>query len=384
MPRADALVSDRSPNPATGTASIPISVPDLGEEVEKSVLDTLRSGRLSQGPVTEEFEELCAAMAGTRYAVAMSNGSVTLEAALDVLGIGVGDEVITTPFTFVATINAILARGSVVRFADITPDLTIDPQSVESLVGPDTAAILPVHLFGLPADMPRLMATADRHQLAVVEDAAQAHGAACDGRPVGSFGLGSFSFYATKNVTAAEGGVVTTRDLHLAHQLRLVRNHGMSVPYVYERRGSNLRLSELHAAVAIPQLKRLDEINASRSRNASILNGAFADLDMQLPHIPDGRTHVWHQYTLLLPDHLDRDRFVRELNGSGIGARVYYPDLVWNYGPFKEDARIVQDDAPVASDASRRCVSLPVHQKLDGEQLDAIVRVTRDSFQKLS
>ena len=205
------LPRDRSPRPPS-KPRIRISAPQLGLEVETLVLSVLRSGHLAQGPMVERFEALCTEMSGTAHAVAVVNGTVALDAALAVLDIGPGQEVITSPFTFAATINAILRSGASVRFADIRADFTIDPASVAALIGAATTAIMPVHLYGLPCDMSPLISIAAAHGLAIVEDAAQAHAASVDGRPAGSFGLGCFSFYATKNVTSGEGGCVTTDD----------------------------------------------------------------------------------------------------------------------------------------------------------------------------
>ncbi|MGH2768160.1 MAG: DegT/DnrJ/EryC1/StrS family aminotransferase, partial [Actinomycetota bacterium] len=293
---------------------IRISQPQLGPEAEGLVLEVLRSGRLSQGPIVERFEALCAEMSGSAHAIAMANGTVALEATLEALGIGPGDEVITTPFTFAATINAVLRAGARVRFADVTPDFTIDPEAVAALVNPRTTAVVPVHLFGLMADLPRLSRIVERHGLALVEDAAQAHGASIEGRRAGSFGAGCFSFYATKNVACGEGGAVTTSDEALARQLRLLRNQGMTTRYDYEIVGRNLRLSELQAAVAVPQLERLDLLNGMRASNAEGLRRLLEPVDcLGLPPVPPGRSHVWHQFTLLLPEGSDREGVVERL-----------------------------------------------------------------------
>ncbi len=235
----------------------------------------LRSGHLAQGPMVERFEALCTTMAGTAHAIAVTNGTVALDAALHVLDIGPGQEVITSPFTFAATINAILRSGASVRFADIRDDFTIDPASVAALIGPATTALMPVHLYGLPADMQALMSLAAANRLAVVEDAAQAHGADVGGRRAGSFGVGCFSFYATKNVTSGEGGCVTTDDSMLAERLRIARNQGMRGRYDYAMIGQNWRMTDVAAAIAIPQMERLDTINAARRGNAATLTACL-------------------------------------------------------------------------------------------------------------
>src|SRR5579862_5260877 len=280
---------------------IRISAPQLGPEVERLVLEVLRSGHLAQGPMVGRFEALCTEMAGTAHAIAVANGTVALDAALAVLDIGPGQEVITSPFTFAATINAILRSGASVRFADIREDFTIDPDSVAALIGPATVAIMPVHLYGLPADMRPLMSLAAAHGLAVVEDAAQAHAADVDGRRVGSFGIGCFSFYATKNVTSGEGGCITTDDAMVAERLRALRNQGMRSRYDYAMIGQNWRMTDVAAAIAIPQLERLDEIIRARRHNAAMLTSLLERSPVvTTPHVPAGRGHVWHQYTILL------------------------------------------------------------------------------------
>ena len=353
---------------------IRLSSPHFGPEVERLVLDVLRSGQVAQGPMVARLEELGAAMAGTRHAVAVSNGTVSLETAFEVLGVGPGDEVITTPFTFAATVNAALRSGATVRFADIRADFTIDPDAVAALVGPRTAAIVPVHLYGLMADMPALMELADRHDLAVIEDAAQAHGAALEGRRAGSFGIGSFSFYATKNVAAGEGGLLTTDDDALARQCRLLRNQGMVERYRYEMVGRNLRMTDLQAALAVPQLERLDATNDARGHNAAVLLELLDGTDLRLPVVPEGRTPVWHQFTVLLPDRADREAVRAQLLESGVESGVYYPYLAWDYPVYREHPGVVADDTPVARDAANRCLSLPVHPGLGESDLELVAK----------
>lgn len=351
-----------------------MAAPHVSPEQEELVLSVLRSGQLAQGPMVERLEDLCASMAGTSDAVAMSNGTVTLEASLAVLGIGVGDEVITSPVTFGATLNAIVRSGATARFADVRPDFTLDPQSVRSLVGPATAAVMPVHLYGLPADMPAIDAVASRHGLAVVEDAAQAHGASVGDRPVGSFGLGSFSFYATKNVTTGEGGVVTTSDPAHARHLRLLRNQGMAEPYRYEMIGANMRMTDLQAALGIPQLERLTEISASRAANAEALHLELESRvpSLVLPRVPVGRRHAWHLYTVLLPEHCNRDHIRRRMRELDVEAAIHYPKLVWDHPPYRQLAQVVPDETPTAAAIVGRCLSLPIRPELDSSDLKRV------------
>jgi len=361
---------------------VSISAPRLGEPEERLVLAVLRSGQLAQGPMVRRLERLVAVMAGTEHAVAVSNGTVALEAALEVAGIGPGDEVITTPFTFVATLNAILRRGAGARFADITQDFVVDPAAVEALITPRTRAILPVHLYGLMADMEAIDTVARHGGLQIIEDAAQAHGAALHGRPAGGYGLGCFSFYATKNVTSGEGGVVTTSDPNLAERLRLLRNQGMRERYEYEAVGHNWRMADLTAALAIPQMERLSEINERRRENATRLTQLLTGIEqLETPHSPDGYVHAWHQYTVLLPPRADRDQVVGSLRALGIGSGIYYPRLVWDYPPFR-DHPLVRSAAPTprAADASRRCLSLPIHPDLDLPELERVAQALRSAL----
>lgn len=353
---------------------IRVSQPVFGPEVEKLVLEVLRSGHVAQGPVVARLEDLGAEMAGSRHAVAVANGTVSLEAALEVCGIGPGAEVITSPFTFAATVNAILRSGATVRFADIGADYTIDPASVQALVNQRTAALLPVHLYGLMADMPALVAVGDAHGLAVIEDAAQAHGASIDGRRAGSFGIGSFSFYATKNVAAGEGGLITTSDDDMARKLRLLRNQGMVERYQYEMVGRNMRLTDLAAALAVPQLERLDETNRSRQANAGSLTMLLSAVDdhLVLPVVPEGRSHVWHQYTVLLPAGADRAAVQDRMRTAGVDSGVYYPALAWDYPVYREHPCVVQDETPFARSVSERCLSLPVHPGLAWGDLEQV------------
>jgi perosamine synthetase len=358
---------------ALSTERIRISAPQLGAEVENLVLSVLRSGHLAQGPMVERFEALCTEMAGTAHAVAVTNGTIALDAALQILDIGPGHEVITSPFTFAATINAILRSGASVRFADIGDDFTVDPRSVAALIGPATTALMPVHLYGLPADMRELTSLAAANRVAIIEDAAQSHGATVDGRRAGSFGIGCFSFYATKNVTSGEGGCVTTDDAMLAERLRVIRNQGMRSRYDYAIIGQNWRMTDVAAAIAIPQMQRLHEINAARSANAAALTSLLGgNAAVTTPAVPAGRTHVWHQYTVLLDPAIDRDRVVAFMSSAGVDAGVYYPGLVWDHDAYRHHANVHRDDTPVARNIASRCLSLPVHPGLSRHDLERV------------
>lgn len=358
---------------------IPVSTVKLGPEIEESVLRVLRSGIIAQGPVVAEFERRFAELTGAEHAIAVNNGTTALVAAIQALELKPGDEVITSPFTFIATLNAILQAGAVVRFGDIRiDDFSLDPESVRGQVTDRTRVLLPVHLYGQAADMNALTPIADEHGLAVVEDAAQAHGATIDGRGVGTFGIGCFSFYATKNLTTGEGGVITTNDAAIADRLRVLRNQGMRARYEYVMAGHNYRLTDLQAALVLPQLDAYPAQLAARRANAAQLNELLSGIDgLVLPQQLPGRGHVWHQYTVLLPEGVDRMAFVEALGREGVGSGVYYPKPVYDYDTYRDRPDVITSDTPVAEAAAARCVSLPVHQHLQPGDVETIAAAVR-------
>jgi perosamine synthetase len=354
---------------------ISISSVDLGPEVEASVLRTLRSGFISQGARVAELEERFAAMTQVRHAVAVNNGTTALVATLQALGIGPGDEVITSAFTFVATVNAILNVGATARLVDIRDDdFALDPDAIGEAVSPRTVAIMPVHLYGQTADLERISALTATHGLHLVEDAAQSHGARFAGRPAGSFGTGCFSFYVTKNLVAGEGGIITTDDEGLADRLRVLRNQGMRQRYQYEMVGHNYRMTDLAAAVVLPQLgTRYDEQVARRRANAQTLSERLNGLPgLVLPRTVSGRDHVWHQYTVRLPEEVSRDEVVTRLTELGVGTGVYYPRPIHRYDSFREHPRVWAAPTPVADRVAATCLSLPVHGALTESEVEQI------------
>lgn len=357
--------------------TIPISVVKLGPEVERLVLEVLRSGVIAQGPVVKRLEDEFAEMIGVRNVVAVNNGTTALIAAVNVLNLEPGDEVITSPFTFVATLNAIIAAGATARFADIsTDDFNVAPVSVSAVANDRTKVLMPVHLYGQCAEMGPIAELATRGGYAMVEDAAQAHGARVGDRSAGSWGLGCFSLYATKNMTSAEGGLISTDDDALADSLRVLRNQGMRQRYQYEVAGNNYRLTDLQAAVCVPQLAGYGAIVATRQQNAGVLTDGLASVAGVIPpRAMPGRHHVWHQYTVLVEDgaRLTRDELIAELTKAGVGCGIYYPKLVFDYDCYRDHPQVVADESPVAADVVRRCVSLPVHHHLSGGDLDRIV-----------
>lgn len=333
------------------------------------MLEVLESGMLAQGPRVAAFEEAFTRVTGARHAIATSSGTTGLHLALLAHGIGPGDEVITSPFTFIASVNTILFTGATPVFADIEEgSFNIDPKRMEAVITPRTKALMPVHLYGQPCDMDEISALARKHGLAIIEDAAQAVGATYRGRQAGSFGTGVFSLYATKNVMSGEGGMITTDDDHVADQCRLLRNHGMRKRYQYETLGYNFRLTDVLAAIGLAQLDRMPEATKRRRANARFLNAQIESVTT--PVVKEGREHVWHQYTIRVPDGMDRDAAVKRLDEAGIGTGIFYPHGAHRFDHVKA---VVGDlEMPVTDLVASSVISLPVHPLLEQPDLERI------------
>lgn len=359
---------------------IPISQPLIGEMEEKLVLEVLRSGHLVQGPMVEAFEETIGEVVGTRNAMAVNNGTSALIASLLAHGIGAGDEVVTSPFTFVATLNAILLVGATPRFVDIGSDFNMDPELLGSAIGPATRAVLPVHLYGCPADMQTIESVIRGTGIVLVEDAAQAIGAMHNDRPAGSFGTGCFSFYATKNITTGEGGAVTADDDDVAAAVRIIRNQGQRAQYEYERPGFNFRMTELQAALGVAQLTRLPDVIEARRANAQTLAEGLSGIEGLIPPSePRGRRHVFHQFTVRVTQdaRMTRDALVDFLRAREVGCAIYYPRPVFDYDCFRRDPRVGAPRTPEADRFSDEVLSLPVHPQVRDEDLERIVETVR-------
>ncbi len=358
---------------------VPISKPCIGENEQRAVASVLASGILAQGPRVAEFERAFAEYIGVKHAVATSNGTTALHVALLAHGIGAGDEVLTTPFTFIASLNAILFAGATPRLVDVDDSFNLDATQLENAITPRAKAILPIHLFGQPCDLGAVMDIARRRHLVVVEDACQAHGATFGGKRAGSFGAGCFSFYATKNMTTGEGGMITTNDAEVAARARLLINHGMRARYHHETLGYNFRLTELAAALGIEQLKQLDIFNARRAENAAYYDEHLRNVrGLQLPRVFPQRTHVYHQYTVRVLDDfpLPRDELVARLNERGIGTGIYYPI------PAHQQESVAQDewaqvDLPRAQEFANQVLALPVHPLVSDADRAYIVKTIR-------
>jgi dTDP-4-amino-4,6-dideoxygalactose transaminase len=333
-------------------------------------MEVLESGMLAQGPKVAALEEAFAEVCEVKHAIATTSGTTALHLALLAHGIGEGDEVITTPFTFIASANSVLFTGAKPVFVDIEPDtFNIDPNLIEAAITPKTKAILPVHLYGYVCDMDAIMAIAEKHDLAVIEDACQAVGASFKGKKAGSFGTGTFSLYATKNVMSGEGGMITTEDDEVADFCRMVRSHGMKVRYYHDMLGYNYRMSDLHAAIGLAQMDRLDTFNKQRKANAAYLNEHLTSV--VTPKVKPGYDHVWHQYTIRLDGDRDRDAAVKQLNEAGVGTGIFYPVPVHEQGYMRD--LVGEYRLPVSEKMAQEVISLPVHPQVTQSDLKKIV-----------
>lgn len=354
---------------------IPVARPLLGEEEAAAAARVVCSGMLASGPEVAAFEDEFAEYTGVKHAVAVSNGTTALHAALLAAGIGPGDEVIVPSFTFIATATAVSMCGAAPVFADVRKDLfTLGPETLPALVTPRTKAIVGVHLFGQPFDLgPALDLCADR-DLVLIEDAAQAHGAAWRGRRVGSLGTaGCFSFYPTKNMTTGEGGMVTTDDDALAARVRRLINHGQAEKYLHTELGYNYRMTDIGGAIGRVQLRRLPGFNARRQENGAYLSSHLDAPGIVPPAVGDERTHVYHQYVVTVTDDcpLSRDGLAAHLREHGVGSAVHYPIPVHEQPLYRGAARA--GACPVAADLAGRVLSLPVHPSVGPAELEAIV-----------
>jgi perosamine synthetase len=349
---------------------ISIAKPLIGEEEKQAVLEVLDSGIIAQGPRVKAFEEAFAAMCDVEFAIATTSGTTALHTALLCHKIGPGDEVITSPFTFIASANSILFTGAKPVFVDIDPiTFNIDPHLIETAITPNTKAIMPVHLFGLSSDMDPILEIAEEYRLHIIEDACQSHGATYKGRKVGSMGTGTFSLYPTKNITSAEGGMITTSDAKVADDARVIRQHGMRRRYYHDDLGFNFRMTDVHAAIGLAQLQKLNGFNQKRIENAKYLSDNLSGVIA--PIVPDGYEHVFHQYTVRVPNG-KRDALLAYLQSEEIGTGVYYPVPIHQQTYYTKELGYDQQ-LPEAEKAAAEVLSLPVHPALSQSDLETIV-----------
>lgn len=380
---------------------LPFHRPSIGEEEIQEVVDTLRSGWLTTGPRTHQFEADFQAYTGARYAVAVNSCTAALHVALAALGLGPGDEVITTPLTFCSTVNTILHVGATPVLADVGPDGNIDPESISLRITARTRAILPVHYAGQPCDLGAIHTLSASHGLRVVEDAAHAAGTLYGGAHLGQADESSsdavaFSFYATKNLTTAEGGMVTTNDSHLHETMRRLALHGISRDawnryaadgswfYSVQEAGFKYNLTDVQAALGLHQLKRLESFIAERTRLATLYTSLLDGMEeVTTPPVAVGGRHAWHLYVLRLNlNRLDigRDDFIEELRRRGIGASVHFIPIPLH--PFFEPwARRPCNYCPSALALYSRILSLPLFPGLTDQDIDRVVLAIRSIVQ---
>ncbi len=356
--------------------SIKISYPYIDENDIEMIIKVLRSGWLAHGPAVEDFEARFARYIGVKKALAVANGTVALELSLRAVGVKPGDEVIVPSFTFIATANAALMLGARPVLCDIDLDVfALDPSCVESSISRRTRAVIPVHLYGHPADMDPILRIARDHGVFVIEDAAQAHGALYKGARCGSLGdLGTFSFYATKNMTTGEGGMVTTNDNDLARRIELLRNHGQEAKYVHAELGGNYRMTSIQAALGISQLEKLERLNEMRRRNAEKMTSGIKKLGWLRPPIekPWAR-HVYHQYVVMLEEDapITRDELASYLKEHGVETAIHYP-LPIHLQPLYRKLGY-KECCPNSYKASQRILSLPIHPGLSDSDIGYII-----------
>jgi dTDP-4-amino-4,6-dideoxygalactose transaminase len=349
----------------------------LKPEIDQAVLDAIESTQFILGPNVTSFEQETAAYLGAKHAISCASGTDALQLAILAAGIKPGDEVITTPFTFIATAEAICYAGATPVFVDIDPQtFNIDPALIEAAITPRTKALIPVHLFGQPADMAPIKAICDKHQLLLIEDCAQSFGAATNGTMTGTIGsLGCFSFFPSKNLGCyGDGGLITCATDELADQIKVLRNHGSRVRYHHSVIGYNSRLDDIQAAILRVKLKRIDQFNTGRRRVAHLYSELLGDI-VTVPHEDGKGIHVYHQYTVLTDR---RDDIMAKLSEKQISSAVYYPIPLHRQDVFAAAYAAVA--LPVAENVARRCMSLPVYPEMPEESVRLVAQTIREAL----
>jgi perosamine synthetase len=368
------------------TREIPLSAPWIDGREEELVLEVLRSGRLSLGPMIDRFEAALAERVGAPRVAAVSSGTGGLHLCTRLAGLEAGDEVVTTPFSFVASSNCLLYEGATPVFADIDPDtLNLDPAAVEAAITPRTKAIMVVHVFGYPAELSELEAIAERHGLALLEDAAEALGARYHGQPIGSFGHPTvFAFYPNKQMTTGEGGAVAVASEEEWTLLKSLSNQGRSDSgewLTHSRLGYNYRLDDVSAALGLAQVERLDELLEARARVARRYTELLASVEGVETPLADDDDHVrsWFVYVIRLADRIDRDGVMASLGGEGIPSKPYLPSI--HLQPYYRERFGAREGlCPVAEDASARSLALPFHARLPAEDQERVAEALARSL----
>lgn len=349
-----------------------MACPCLGEEEKEAIGKIIDSGMIACGNITTEFENRFSAYVGVKHGIGTTSGTTALEVAIKALGLGQGDKILTTAYSFIASTNAILYAGATPIFADIKEEsFNIDPQDIDRIVSknPDIKALLIVHLFGKACDMDRIMELVKKHHLLLIEDCAQAHGCKWKGRTVGTFGdVAAYSFYPTKNMTTGEGGMVLTSNDDVAERARMLINHGMKIRYHHEIVGYNYRMTNLAASIGLCQLEKLKQMNKARQEHAKVYDEGISNTKIILPKKDQG--HVYHQYTIRVVDEL-RNNFIRYLDQNQIGYGVFYPLTIPEQKCYENFAFL--KNYLHADIIKEQVVSIPVHPKLKREELDYVV-----------
>ena len=355
---------------------IPIAKPWIGEEEKKAVLNVLDSGMLASGKWVKEFEQKFARYIGVKYAIATTNGTQALILILEALGIR-GKDVLVPSFTFISSATSVIRAGGKPVFVDVDPKtFNIDINDAKKKITKDTVAIMPVHLYGQPADMGAVREFAEDNGLHIVEDACQAHGAEWDGKKVGGLGTAAaFSFYPTKNMTTGEGGMVTTNNDELAERVKMLRNHGQKERYLHTELGWNYIMTNIAAAIGLAQLKKLDKANKIRKRNAKVydeeLNGV-----VETPYVSPKANHVYHQYTIKVKD---RNKLIEKFNKEGIGFGIYYPKGI-HQQPIMKKLGFGGTRLKITEDLTSKVISIPVHPLVHDEDIKLIAEVIKSDI----
>ena len=365
---------------------VPLSGPDITEKEINAVVEVLRSGVLSIGPRLEEFENKIATFVGVKHAIGVNSGTSGLHLAVRALGISDGDEVITTPFSFIASSNCILFERATPVFVDIDPlTLNIDVERIESAITPRTKALLPVDAFGQPVDIVAIKSIAEKYDLPIIEDACEALGAEFDGIKAGSQAdIAVFAFYPNKQITTAEGGMVVTNNDHIADLVRSMRSQGRPITGLWlehERLGYNYRMSELHAALGCVQMDRIDEIVSKRQRVAETYNSRLSEVEeVSVPYVDPGVKMSWFIYVVRFHASVNRDKVMEYLIEHGVGCKPYFTPI--HLQPFYRELGFNEGDFPITESVAKTTLALPFFSNMIEEQIDYVVKTLREGIVK--
>lgn len=360
---------------------IPINLPKIDEEEIQAVIKVMKTGILTNGlgtgPNVLEFEKSYAKFAGVKHAIAVNTGTAALHAALMAAGVKVGDEVILPSFTFVATAEAVVLAGGKPVFADIDPETyCLSLTAIQKAITKKTRAVIPVDLYGLPADTKSIREITAKHEITIVEDCAQSHGATCEGKPAGAFAdLACWSLYAAKNIGTGEGGMITTDNDELAEKIKMIRSHGEKIKYQSQMLGTNYRMTEIQAAIGVVQLSKLPRFFTKRSQNAAHLTQKLADNPkLKLPPNLENRTPSWYLYTVRIKNVTQekRNSIINAMHAKGIGAEVYYPIPINHMPYYRENFGVFK--LPETEIAAKQVISLPIHPGVTDENIDTIAK----------